>query len=77
MSFPGHIVYIATNEKNVTELHKLKSAGFHIYSDINSTVHQLLPTMVPSLANFLIDILLMCDGQARPLFSGITLVERI
>ncbi len=76
-NIPGHIVYVATNEKNVTELNKLKFSGFHLYSDINLTAEVLLPSIPPSLKHFLIDIMLMCDREARPLFFGITLVERL
>jgi len=73
----GKLIYIATNERNSTELQKLKAHGFYIFSDIESTVLNLLPDSPLAITQFIIDIVLMCDPSASFLPYGITLVKRL
>lgn len=72
-----HLVYIATNERNVTELKKLKDAGYHMYSDIQPLVQSLLPEIPASVNNLAVDIMMFCDKLAHPLFYGISLMSHL
>ena len=74
---PNYLIYIATNEQNVTELAKLKSHKIYLYSDIKSSAEIALSDMNKSLVNIVIDLMLMCDSKSVFLSYGVTLIHRL